>query len=512
MKLNVSEIKRIFQEARKDLHYPPITKFEFANISNAEIDFSARKYKILLGKNLVRKLSKRALLGAFHHELNHWARHPYDAKTIILEYHWLSESKNKKMIRNLYDDAVVNLDLVINKGLDDVAKVYRELPAVSKADNLLRAFFKEATGIDFGETKLNETLKQKLRELCEIDFLDTSKVRIKTNIRRFAKIIDDLVDFAIPFSIFGIEDFAPEEIRKAMRDIAREVDPEEYREIAEEVLKELNIEERERKKGTGISRGEKLVKELEKPDISWYKTRAQRYAIYIKALSKKGSLYPDEIKSFELDDSVDIYSPIDSYGKVLPGLAKKYELEEFEGHGGVSIPDAIVIIDSSGSMRNPDKEISHAVLGAFAIARNYLEHGSKVGVINFSNKNIELEPTRNRDRVYEILKIYQGGGTTLHLDDFEQYMRRIDGNEKDCILITDVGLDNISEVIDYFSKLKNRLTIIWIKSDVKDYEIFQKSYKLLKEGLPFVTFVEVEDERDIPRIAVGKSFGEVYAR
>jgi predicted small secreted protein len=114
--------------------------------------------------------------------------------------------------------------------------------------------------------------------------------------------------------------------------------------------------------------------------------------------------------------------------------------------------------------------------------------------------------------VYEILKIYQGGGTTLHLDDFEQYMRRIDGNEKDCILITDVGLDNISEVIDYFSKLKNRLTIIWIKSDVKDYEIFQKSYKLLKEGLPFVTFVEVEDERDIPRIAVGKSFGEVYAR
>jgi hypothetical protein len=508
IKSKIDKLKKIFQDARKDLYYPPITKFEFADVS--ELDFSARKYKLFLSKELAKKLSEGALLGTFHHELNHWARHPYDAKTIILEYYWMGESKNKKIIRNLYDDVVVNLDLVINKGLDEIANVYRELPAIGRVDSLLRAFFRETTGIDFGKFRLDEELRQKLKELYEIDFLDPSKIRIKTNIRRFVQIIENLAEEArIQFSIFGLEDLAPEEIRKAMGDIAREVDPQEYRKIASQVLKELNIKEKKEKQGIGIAKGEKLVKELEKPDVSWYKTRAQRYAIYIKALSKKGSLYPNEIKDFELDENLDVYSPTDSYGKILPGIAKKYELDEFEGHEEVLIPDVVIIIDSSGSMRNPDREISYAVLGGFAIARNYFEHGSKVGVINFSSKNIELEPTRDRDRVYEMLRIYQGSGTTLHLDSLEQYMKKIGAeNEKDYILMTDMGLDNISEVVDYFSKV-NRLTIIWIKSDVKDYEIFQKSYKLLKDKLPSATFVEVDDEKDIPRIAVG-SF--VYAR
>ncbi|MEW6215127.1 MAG: hypothetical protein AB1478_08005, partial [Nitrospirota bacterium] len=106
--------------------------------------------------------------------------------------------------------------------------------------------------------------------------------------------------------------------------------------------------------------------------------------------------------------------------------------------------------------------------------------------------------------------VYQGGGTTLHLDDLKQYMFKIKGNEKgiDYILLTDAGIDNIYKVLNYFSSFKDRLTIIWIKCDVKEDKRFQESYRLLKEKLPVsVTFVEVEDEKDIPRIAVGKSFG-----
>jgi hypothetical protein len=86
------------------------------------------------------------------------------------------------------------------------------------------------------------------------------------------------------------------------------------------------------------------------------------------------------------------------------------------------------------------------------------------------------------------------------------------GGEMDYILITDAGIDNITSVVEYLSKLNGRVTIIWIKSDVKDYESFEKNYSFMKEGLPpYVTFVEIEEEKDIPRIAVGKSFG-FYAK
>lgn len=501
-------IEGIFKQARKDLYYPPIVKAEPADRKTCEIDFSGRSFRIFVGKDIITKLSEKALLGIFHHELNHWAKHPYDAKTVILEDHFLKGISNKNDIRNLYDDVVVNLDLIINKGLKEVADVYRELPAAGKVDKLLREFYRALTDLNFGEVKLEESLKERLAGLIGIDFLNINRARIKTNIRKFAEIIGGLSDeeTCLPFSFFSLRDFNYDEIKRAMRDIAKEIDPKEYKEIAMEVLNEI-------KREPGISPGEKsLLRDLEKPNTTWYRIMAQRYAIYIEALSKKDSLYPQELKDFGLDENIDTFSPVESYGKVLPGLAKRYELEEFEGHDANSIPDAIIILDSSGSMRQPDTEISYAVLGAFSIARNYLEYDSRVGVINFSDQNIEIQPTKERTKVYEMLKIYQGGGTTLHLNDLKKYISKIksrnNDEEMDYILITDAGIDNITDVVEYLSKLKDRVTIIWIKSDVKDYESFEKGYRLMKEGLPpSVTFTEIENERDIPRIAVGKSFG-----
>lgn len=505
-------VNKIFQQARKDLYYPPISTVEFSNISTSQIDLSGRRHKILIGEKFVKRLSEKALLGVFHHELNHWVKHPYDAKTIILEYYWLGETSNKNIVRNLYDDIVTNLDLIINKGLEEVATVYQQTPPICIADQLLREFCQKVTGLDFGIREQGK-FNRKLEELSKIDFLDTSRPRLKNNIKQFSRIIESLVDkeTKLPFSTFSLADFTPEEVKRAMRDIAREVDTQEYRKIAGEVLKDLT---HAGKRCIGISPGsDSLIKDLEGSEIAWYKNRAQRFTVSITAFSKEGSLYPNEIKDFGLDDSIDTFSAVESYGKILPGLSKKYELEEFEGYKLISIPDAVIIIDSSGSMRNPDTEISYAVLGAFAIARNYFEHGSKVGVINFSDRNLELEPTKDRNKVYKMLRVYQGGGTTLRLDALKQYMHRLKNNEKeiDYILLTDAGIDNIHKVVNYFLDFKDRLTIIWIKCDAKEDKRFQESYRLLKEKLPLsVTFVEVEDEKDIPRIAVGKSFGNPF--
>jgi len=489
-------IEELFKKARKDLFYPPIW-FEVEDVPNSYLDFSSRKYKVVVSRRQIEKLSNDAIVGLFHHELNHWVKHPYDAKTIILELHWLGDRPNKKMIRNLFDDIVVNLDLVINKGLDEVSYVYREIRPVTKIDHLMRALLHKLTGLDFGEYRLDSNLKKKLEELLEIDFLDTNRIRLKNNIRRFADIIEDILDEqTVTFIIFDLEDFSKEDISRALREIAKEVDREEYIRIVKELLRDIEIEKGAETKTVGMA--EEIRKEFQDPEIEWYKARAMNYTIHIKPLKRTGSLYPSEIKDFEIEDGIDSYNPIESYGKLIPGLAKKYSLEDFEGFDEKAVPDAVIIIDSSGSMRNPDRKVSYAVLGAFAIARSYLESGAKVGVINFSNRNIELLPTKG-DEVYKVIKIYQGGGTVLHVDQLEEYVKKV-GNA-DYILITDAGLYNITEVIEFFARLKYRLTLIWIKSDVKNLEEFRRNFEMFKK-LRNINIVEVESEEDIPRIAI----------
>ncbi len=434
-------------------------------------------------------LSDDALLGLFHHELNHWVKHPYDAKTILLEHSWLEGRRNRRLIRNLFDDVVVNIDLVVNKGLEEVSKLYEEIKAVTRVDNLIRALLSKLTGLSFGRYKLDGDLKERLRRLLEIDYLDTTRIRLKNNIRRFADVIEDILDdYTMPLTNFDIGDFPEGEIRRAVMEIAREMEMEDFKRFTRDLAR------------SGIG---KMEGELKDPDLEWYKARAMNYTVRIRPLMKTGSLYPLEIKDFELESGMDRYNPVESYGRFIPGIAKEFKMEDFEGLSE-SVPDAVIIIDSSGSMRDPEKTVSYAVLGAFAIARSYMESGAKVGVVNFSGRNIKLYPTRG-DEVYRYIKIYQGGGTVLNVKDLEEYVKRV--GEADYILITDAGLYNVEEVVEFFSKMKYRLTLIWIKSDVKGQEEFRKRFEKLR-GIRNVNVIEVEREEDIPRIAISH-VGEV---
>lgn len=496
-----NSLTNLFKKARKDLLYPPIYKVELADIELSGIDFSGR-WKILISKKAIDNFSAEALLGIFHHQLNHWAKHPYDAKTIILENHYLGEIPNRTEIRNLYDDAVVNLDLIINKGLSEIATAYRESIPKNKSDKVLRAFYKEVTGLDFGDFIIEPELKDKVKALLEIDFLNTKGTFLKLNIRKFAFIMQDLIEGekTIPFGSFSLKQLNPQEIRKSLRNLAKELSLDEYRQIVNNILSEIEH---------SISPGNKaLAVELTRPDVRWYEAKALDYTIYIESIYRDGSLYPNEIKDYDLEESIDHYSPVESYGMLIPGIAKKYTLEGFEG-GGDAIPsDAVLIIDASGSMTQPDINLSYAVLSAFCLAKNFIENGSKVGVVNFSDRNITLLPTYEKQKVFETLITYQGGGTTLHIEDFLKYlgMANLKGREDiDYIIITDAGIHNLEALVNNFRKIKGRITFLWIKLG----ESFKERFKIIKESLPTnVTFVEIDDPKDMAKIAVGKAFRE----
>jgi hypothetical protein len=472
---NAERAEKIFKEVRRRLYYPPVTDFEMSEESGF---IFGRRLKLKIGEKDL-KLPDDALKGSIALNLNLWASHPYSLKTILLEEFWLRDFEKRSQIRALFDEVVAAIDLLLNRGFDEVLDYYRTRKAEGKQDILLYAFLERIAG---GEVSIDESMERKLKEMLEINFLDRREMRLRLNLLRFAKIVDELIETFSPK--IKQEDFGEKEMDEALKELARELDQSEFQELCQLI-------------------GKKTTGEVKKPEKIWYMERSRKYSIYIQPYSMTGSLYPSEIREFEFDGSVEEFSPIDSYGKLIPGIAKKYAYDDFEGRD-FSIPDAVVVIDSSGSMADPSKSISYAVLGAMAVARNYLENGARVGVVNFSNENISIPPSRG-ERVFDAIILYQGGGTHLDVEGLKNYLR--DAGGVDVIMITDGGIENIEEVSEFTSQL-NSLTVIWIKSDVSSDEFSKRIKKILKKN---VNVFEVKNESDIPSIAV-KRFVEVFGR
>jgi hypothetical protein len=477
---NMEALKELFEKVRKKLYYPPVEKFE---VSEGESRFEfGRRLKLIIGKEEVKVFSRKALEGLFALNLNHWAKHPYDLKTILLEEYWLRDFEKRSEIRDIFDDLVSTLDLIFNRGIDEVIDYYHQAPIRGKHDVLIRAYLQRVSGEMLVD--VNEDIERRVDELMKIDFLDLRKMRLRMNLIRFGKIIEDLIEGFQPQ--ISVEDFSEEDLREALKEAAWELDEREFEDLCRFI-------------------GKKTSTVIKKPRKVWYMEKARNYSIYIQPRSRTGSLYPSEIREFEFDDKIEAFNPVDSYGKLIPGIAKKYVYEDFEGMvGGIS--DAVIVIDSSGSMMDPERGVSYAVLGAFVIARNYLENGARVGVVNFSNENLSLLPTRG-DVVFDHLILYQGGGTHLDVDELKIYLDRL-RTQPDLIMITDGGIENIDEVSEFISKLKS-MTVIWIKKHVEGLKEFSERVERLK-AMRGVEIFEVEDEKDIPSIAV-RRFGDFYA-
>src|SRR4030067_3179265 len=106
----------------------------------------------------------------------------------------------------------------------------------------------------------------------------------------------------------------------------------------------------------------------------------------------------------------------------MPGITQIWKKREGKGRKKMEgAPDCLIIIDSSGSMINPRKSLSYAVLGAACAVNAYLRNDSKVAIYNFSDapmggKDI-LDYTDNPEEIYRTLCKYFGGGTALDLED-----------------------------------------------------------------------------------------------
>ena len=272
----------------------------------------------------------------------------------------------------------------------------------------------------------------------------------------------------------------------------------EFRELIEDFSDEL------KESGYGIE--EAMGRGRAQPidaDILFYMKLAENYSIPLKKLplEKKGSLHPHSHSPWEIGSpfqDVDIWT---SFGKIMPGLTQIWKKKEGKGRGKKeSAPDCLIAIDSSGSMINPRKDLSYAVLGAACAANAYLRNDSQVAVYNFSDapmggKDI-LDYTDKREDIYRVLCKYFGGGTALELEDL---IPLIQGRKSlDLFIITDMKITNLEVLINFFGKIKNRITAVHIGENPHAVR-FEKAVEKKKN----ISIFTVKRKEDIPHIVLG---------
>jgi hypothetical protein len=517
------EMNTAFQESKKDLLYPPIDSWDYDDkLSTGYLDMSGDRTDVKINEEFAEQLSPEGLKGFNDHELGHYTYHPFDVATSLKEINWLQDRENAQQIKMQFDDIVNNAHLIVN-GKNDIAHLYRdmyededEIPLVG--DTILK-YYEEISGEDFGSNfdPNDEKQQEFLEELKKIDFLDTD--RMEWNIKRFADVYDkyreeqdmdgdgqgdgqgQLGDGGMGNDT-SIDTFDEDEIRRGMKDVAQDLDPDEYRDLADGVQERIDEEmdmpgaqsggegeeeagygedgedggqqavgeegeeqgsSGQQGDGSGIGEGRDFMERMmEKADVSYYEMLASNYSLEVRGREEaKGGMYPSELRDYELSDPIEQWDPIQSKGSVKPGIAKSWEFEQAETHGEKEdVPDAVIMIDSSGSMPDPTQKKSFAVLGGFCAANSYIENGSDVAVANFSDDTRVQEFTRDKDEIYDKLVEYQNGGTSLEVDAVEELE---EDRPVHSIMITDAGLHNIDDIDGFFQEYdETKRTIIWV--------------------------------------------------
>ena len=236
----------------------------------------------------------------------------------------------------------------------------------------------------------------------------------------------------------------------------------------------------------------------------FYKQLAAKYPIEVlpkpsKAISR---VYPVELVPWEPGaDGLDQLNIFASSGRAAhPGLTRIYRLSGVDSaFRDPQQPDLIIVLDTSGSMGDPNQVLSYAVLGGAIATQAYLGRGAEIAVYNFSSSDIVLNFTPNEESIFKHLVKYQGGGTTLNVSVLDRLLqsRPRSGRDVDILIITDLGIFNFDEVLDRLASYEDTHRIFVFAIGTIDAATLQRF-----EGTKVEIHV-IQNKIDLPKIVLG---------
>jgi len=459
---------------------------------------------------------ERAIEALLDHGVAHYTFCPWDFYTYVNLY---AEAKKVmgdkdlgKQVANHFIDVVSNTYCVKMRATD-IPELYRHLKR-GAIEETMAALYQKIWGKDLGSSASGKSVKgneEVVRRLTRIPYLNRS--RWAESIRRFARSIKPLLlqeqenqksgagkGGSTPLGDHDLNGYSLEEIDQGLRDYARKsMMLPEFREVVEDFTEELKEAGYGMEGGMGRGRGMLLD-----ADVLFYMKLAESYVLPVKKsiLEKKGTLHPHSHSPWEVGSpyhDVDVWT---SFGKIMPGITQIWKKKEGKGKGKIEgAPDCLIAVDSSGSMINPRKSLSYAVLGAACAADAYLRNDSKVAVYNFSDapmggKDV-LDYSSQREEIYRVLCKYFGGGTAL---DVEDLIPLVHGKKDlDLFIITDMKITNLEALIGYLGQLKNRVTAVHIGENP-----YVSRFEKAVERKSNISLFAVKRKEDIPHIVLGR--------
>ena len=465
--------------------------------------------------------AEKVIEALLDHGISHYTFCPWDFHTHLMLYaeakKVMGDKELAKQAANYFIDVIADTHCV-KKRMTEIPELHRCL-SKGRVEEVIASLYQRIWGIDLGIPHSEGSAKghdEVVRRLARIPYLDRS--RWPGSIQKFARSLKPLLTVeqkekeskggkgnSNPQGEHDLNHYSYDEIDQGLRDYAKKTMAlAEFREVVEDFSDDLKETGYGTEGGMGRGRGAPID-----ADVLFYMKLAENYSIPLKKvpLEEKGSLHPHSHSPWEIGSpfqDVDIWT---SFGKILPGVTQIWKKKEGKGRGKIEkTPDCLIAIDSSGSMINPRKSLSYAVLGAACAANAYLLNDSKVAIYNFSDapmggKDI-LSYTNRKDEIYRVLCKYFGGGTALDLEDL---VPLIQGKKNlDLFIITDMKITNLEALIGFFGQIQNRITAVHI-GDNPYAARFEKAVEKKRN----INIFAVKKKEDIPHIVLGR-IGEYF--
>lgn len=498
-------LERLWPEVRRRHLFPelPLPRFD---LSCSPAAMEIRNKQIVLNLHYTQEMAmllpaETVLSALLDHGVSHYTCCPWDLSTQLRLYarakEILANGELARRATDLFMDVVADTHAVKERQ-SSLPQLYRGSSRTS-LEEVIFSLYETIWGIDLGGIGQEDVV----RRLSIIPYLD--KRRWLDSLTRFIRAIRPMLEEAQSncpeeqprMGVHGFEQYTAEEIERALRDFAREVDsPEQFAEVFEDLQNELQSHQHSADDmGRGAGR-------LVAANQLYYMKLAENYALPLRKVPMRdsGHLHPHSHRPWEVCQPFKDLDPWSSFGKFLPGITQIWERREGLIYGRKEkTPDCLVIIDSSGSMVDPRSHLSYAVLGAGCAADAYLRHDASVAVYNFSDAPAggkEYLPfTRSRPLIYKILCQYFGGGTALNLDEVVSVARK---SEADIFLITDMQITNLDQTVSRFSRLENRVTAVHVGKKSGALRFIRASARNRN-----ISVFGVNEATDIPQIVLG---------
>lgn len=489
----------------KEFYYPPLNEpiyvFDYTRQEGFYIDLVNRWQITMNLANTPLFTEDEEYIKYFHaislHEVSHYQIIPYDgiinAKLLRAAMKHVSRV-HAPVIVNIFSDLIIDIKLFrehpdlmpwelnntykyvsshLKGQLSDFSKflyrAYEKLwdmnitgdPSLSKMDtlvnkvkNVIMKDFEDETIWEQKVTKVAYHLKNLIKDTFPILGIgqpcDKGKAQRRTDKNIFVEIPEDVLELM------------DNPLENKNWDKLKEDNTDELQQKAEEFAKNIPYSE------FGAPAGQAGLLIDGNALSTWYRGVAKDL-IKIKIFEEKPGgqlpIYPEVWRIGDPLEQLDLPLTLLNSPIIIPNITtRKWTYKEGPGHVvEKQIPDLLIVLDSSGSMRwnYSARSVSArgpyhtAVVASFAALHHAASKGVKFSVVNFSNRADTCQWTTDYRKAENTILRYQGGGTVLPI---KAIATQCDKAERTVliIIITDFGIYNWAKAKQQMINLANK--------------------------------------------------------